>query len=322
MLQRSLTGRTRILAFGILAAAVSIQAYGQLPVSRPAAMLPISVAAASTTPIGVPFMREPAARDVVSAVAGQDITGAAGGYTAGAFASTHFVLITTGASRGTGLPITANTATTLTVTGTVPALGSSEDEFEIVPHHKLSSLFGAPPINLTGGANAGVADKISIGGIRYFYKSSAPTGWRLESAPFGADQGGTVIPNLAGASIIRLGALTTANVRGLNRSTRAVIPIANGTSLVSWPYPGAVTLTSSLLSTTLTGGANAGVADKVSIGGIRYFFKTSAPSGWRLESAPFGADQGGITLNPADKAFTIIRLGAATGHAVLESFVP
>lgn len=322
MFKRSYNGRTRILAIGILAAAVSSQAYGQLPVSRPAAMLPITVAAASTTPIGVPFMREPAARDVVSTVLGQDISGAGGGYSPGAFANTHFLLITTGASRGTGLPITANNATTLTVSGTVPALGANEDEFEIVPLHTLSSLFGAPPINLAGGANAAAADKVSIGGTRYFFKSSAPSGWRLESAPFGADQGGATIPNLAGVSIIRLGGITTANVRGLNRSTRAVIPIANGTSLVSWPYPGAVTLTASGLSSTLTGGANAAAADKVSIGGVRYFFKTSAPSGWRLESAPFGADQGGVTLNPSDKAFTVIRLGAATGHAVLESFVP
>jgi hypothetical protein len=285
-------------------------------------MLPIAVTAAATTPVGVPFMREPVARDVVSSVAGQIITGVGGGYTAGAFANTHFVLITTGASRGTGLPITANTATTLTVSGTVPALGANEDEFEIVPQHTLATLFGAPPINLTGGSNAGVADKVSIGGVRYFYKTSAPTGWRLESAPFGADQGGAIIPNLAGANIIRLGGATTANIRGVNRSTRAVIPIATGTSLVSWPYPGAVTLTASGLSSTLTGGSNAGVADKVSIGGVRYFFKSSAPSGWRLESAPFGADQGGVTLNPGDKAFTVIRLGAATGHPVLESFVP
>ena len=106
MFQRTLHGRSRILALGILAAAVSTEAYGQLPVSRPASMLPISVAAATTTSIGVPFMRESAARDVVSSVLGQVITAVGGGYTAGAFANTHFVLITTGASRGTGLTIT------------------------------------------------------------------------------------------------------------------------------------------------------------------------------------------------------------------------
>jgi len=319
MFKRSLNGRTRIFALGILAAVVSTQAYGQLPVSRPAAMLPISVTATSTTPIGVPFTREPAVRDVVSAVAGQDITGAAGGYGVGAFANTHIVLITTGASRGTGLPITANTATTLTVTGTVPALGANEDEFEIVPLQTLNALFGNPPINLTGGANAAAADKVSVAGTRYFFRTAA--GWRLESAPFGPDQGNATIPNLAGVSIIRIGAATTTNVRGLNRSTRAVIPVPGAsTTLLSWPYPGAVTLTGSGLSSTVQQGANAAAADKVSIGGIRYFFRTSV--GWRLESAPFGGDQGAVVLNPGDRAFTVIRLGVATGHPVLESFVP
>jgi hypothetical protein len=321
MLLRTNTGRARILSIGILAAVLPTLTYGQLPVSRPAAVLPIAVAGAATTAIGVPFLRESALRDVVSGVAGQDITGSTT-YTAGAFANTHMVLVMTGTGRGTGLPITANNATTLTVTGTIPALVSNSDEFEIVPLNTLSTLFGAPPINLAGGANAAAADKVIVNGIRYFYKSSAPSGWRLETAPFGADQGNVTIGNLSGVNVVRIGGATNVNVRGVNRSTRAVIPIANGTTLVSWPYPGVVTLAGSGLSSTLTGGANAAAADKVIIGGIRYFFKTSAPSGWRLETAPFGADQGGVALNPGDKAFNIIRLGGATGHPVRESFVP
>jgi hypothetical protein len=41
-----------------------------------------------------------------------------------------------------------------------------------------------------------------------------------------------------------------------------------------------------------------------------------------LETAPFGADQGAVPLNPSNRAFVVIRLGAATGHPVLETFVP
>jgi hypothetical protein len=311
----------RILALGILAAAVSTQSYAQLPVSRPAAVLPTALAGAATSAIGIPFTREPVLRDVVSSVVGQDITGSTT-YTAGAFNNTHMVLLVTGPSRGTGLTITSNTATTLTVAGTVPALEANSDEFEIVPLQTLTTLFGAPPINLTGGSNAASADKVIINGVSYFYKTSAPSGWRLETAPFGSDQGNATIGNLRGVNIIRLGGATNAIVRGLNRSTRAVIPIATGTTLLSWPYPETVTLGTSGLSSTLTGGSNAASADKVVISGVSYFFKTSAPSGWRLETAPFGADQAGVPLNPGNKAFNIIRLGAPAGHPVLESFVP
>jgi hypothetical protein len=83
-----------------------------------------------------------------------------------------------------------------------------------------------------------------------------------------------------------------------------------------------VTLAASNLQSTITGGPNAASSDKVIINGTRYFFKTSAPSGWRLESAPFGADQGSVSLNAGGRAFYINRLGGATGHPVLESFVP
>lgn len=321
MLKTNYLALTNILALGMLATVFSSHTCGQLPVSRPAAILPTAIAGGGVTAIGIPFTREPVLRDAVSAVVGQDITGSSA-YTAGAFAGTHIVLIVSGAGRGIGLPITANTATTLTVSGTVPALTANSDEFEIVPLQTLASLFGVPPLDLNGGANAASADKVNIGGVNYFYKTSAPSGWKLESAPFGADQGNKTVGNLAGVNIIRLGGATNIKVRGVNRSTRAVIPIATGISLVSWPYPGGATLSNSSLQSTLTGGPNAASADKVVIGGVSYFFKSNAPSGWRLESAPFGADQGGVTVNPGDRAFYVNRLGAATGHGVLESFVP
>jgi uncharacterized protein (TIGR02597 family) len=242
-----------------------------LPVSRQAAVLPTPVAGGATTAIGVPFAQEPALRDVVSSVGGQTITGS-GIYPVGGFAATHYVLIVSGPQRGTGLPITANTTSTVTVTGIIPSLVAGSDEFEIVPFQTLASLFGDPPTNLAGGSNAGSADKVVIEGVRYFFKTTA--GWRLETAPFGADMANAVIANLSGVSIIRLGAATTVNVRGIIRSTRAVIPIATGTSLASWPYPGAVTLSSSGLQSTLTGAASAGAADKVVLNGVRYFYKT------------------------------------------------
>ena len=305
---------------------------GQLPVSRQAAALPVNVTGAGgVTPVGIPFTREPAARDVVASSSGQNITGGIGGYTQGAFNTGHVLLIVTGPGRGTALPITNNTASQVTVAGAVPALVNNSDEFEIVPLPTIGSVFGdsttGGPFDLTGSPSAGGSDLIIINGIRYFYKTAGTNspGWKLESAPNGVgDLGSTPISNLAGVNVLRRGVPKLVTVRGIARNTRALLPIGTGTSLLSWPFPVPVSLLASNLQASITGGPTAASADKVVINGVRYFFKNSGVNapGWKLESAPNEAQPGqnNTVLNPGGRGFYILRAGAATNHPVLEQF--
>jgi len=320
------TSSTFAVLFGGLIAASVAQA--QLPVSRRAAIVPVPLSANSTTSVGIPFIQEPVARDLVTGVSGNTITGA-GAYTPGAYATGYQLLIVTGPGRGTGLPISNNTASDFTVVGPVPALTANSDEFELVSFNTLASVFGNPPTTLTGGSSAAAADKVVIGSSQYFYKTSgaASPGWKLTTAPNGGNVSTTVpIPNLAGVNIIRVGAATDVAVRGVARSTRAVVPIPTGTSLVSWPFTGNVMLLESGLQNSILGASSAAGADKVVIGGTQYFYKTSGANspGWKTTTLPNAAAPGAnnVVLNPSGKAFNIIRAGAATSHPVLESFAP
>lgn len=325
------TGIASLLALGVLGAASST--HGQLPVSRQAAIIPVSVTGAGTvTPVSIPFTQEPAARDIVGSVSGQDITSAGGGYTAGAFASGHVLIIVTGPNRGTALPITANSTTTFTVTGAIPSLTNGSDEFEIVPLATIGSVFGdttsGGPLDLTGASSASGADLVIIGSSQYFYKTSGANapGWKLTSAPNGAGDLGltTAISNLRGVSVLRRGAATTVKVRGIARGTRAVMDVPTGTTLLSWPFPASVSLLASGLQTSIQGASSASGADKVVISNLQYFYKTSgaASPGWKLTTNPNEAlpGQNNTVLNPGGKAFYIIRAGAPTTHGVLESF--
>jgi len=322
--------RRLLLAVGVLGAASLT--YGQLPVSRQAAVLPVPVSGAGvSTPVGIPFTREPVARDIVAAASGQNITSAAGGYTPGAFATGHVLMIMSGPARGTALAITGNTANTFTVAGNVPVLANNVDEFEVTPLATIGSLFGdsstGGPFDLTGSSGAGSADLVIIGGVRYFYKTGGAggAGWKLESAPNATgDLGSTPIGNLRGVNIIRRGAATLVGVRGIARNGRSVLPVPTGTTLLSWPFPMEVSLINSRLQTSILGGSGAAAADKVVINGLRYFYKTSgaASPGWKLESNPNEAlpAQNNTVLNTGGRAFYIIRAGADTAHPVDEQY--
>jgi hypothetical protein len=314
-----------------LLASVSLS-HGQLPVSRQTINSPVALTGAASTQVGVPVMQAPVARDIVAAVAGQDIAGTTGGYAIYP-ANSHMALIKTGAGYGKGLTIASNTASVLTVVGTVPALTVGSDEFEIVPLPTIASVFGSPtssaPLDLAGSSGAATADKVIIGGVQYFYKSSGANapGWKLTSAPSAVgDLGSTPIPNLQGVFVTRVGAGTTVNVRGVAREGRAVIEIPTGATNLSWAFPQETSLLNSKLQNSITGSSGAATADKVIIGGLQYFYKTSGANspGWKLTTAPNAAAPGAdnVVINPGGKAFFIQRLGAATSHPAEESYTP
>jgi hypothetical protein len=315
-----------------LLASVSLS-HGQLPVSRQVVNSPVAVPLTGNATVGVPFVQSPVVRDVVSNVSGQVITGTAGGY--GAYtANTHMVLIKTGAGYGKGLTISSNTATDLTVTGTIPALTNGSDEFEIVPLPTLASTFGgvtSAPIDLSGASTAAAADKVLLGGVQYFYKTTgvAAPGWKTTGgANTAGDLGSTPIPTLQAITILRGSAATATvvNVRGVAREGRAIIDIPTGTTFLSWPFPQEVSLLDSGLQGTILGASTAAGADKVIINGVQYFYKTTgvAAPGWKSTSAANAALPGAnnIILNPGGRGYVIVRAGAPVSHTAPEAYTP
>ncbi len=275
----------------------------------------------ANTLVAVPFLQHAVIHDVVQEIAGQTISGTIGGYLPDSLANRYLLRVTNGISAGNELLVSGNTANTITVSGNIPSMTAHSDEYEVIPLWTLNSLFrvipGIGPSGLASGPSAASADTVSFGGQRYFYKNAginAP-GWKRESAPNGAaDLGETVISNLAGVIIARRGTSTNLSVQGVPRMGRAFLPIPNGTSLLSWPFAKQTSLLDSGLQNALQGADTALTADKVIVNGLRYFYKTAGLGGvgWRLETNPvaLGADQ--VIINPAGRAFNIIRAGTAT----------
>jgi hypothetical protein len=337
---RSLRSHLGLLA---LAALSSGAAYGQvssqLPISRVAGMVDVSVPANAFTYVGLPFIKAPIASGELTAISGTTLTDSTASF--GDLTTTpHAVQIIGGPGDGSIRRITASTGTTITIDSAVSGLVASLSRYEIIPEWTLGGVLGATnQAGLTGGTSAGLADKVQVevDGViaTYFYKLAAPpfdltTGWRLVSAPTGADQAGARIPLKGGLAISRIaGSTLTLTLHGVTRAGTQRSVLKTGQNILTNPFAFSTTLGASGLQAAITGGTSAGVADQVRLesGGVisSYFFKLAAPpfdltTGWRLVSAPAGADQAGTSI-PSGKAFIVRRLGADTEWTAQETFV-
>lgn len=329
-----------LLALAALSAgSVFGQASSQLPISRTSGILDVSAPAAAITYVGLPFIKPAIATGELTAISGTILTDGAAAF--GNLTTTpHALQIVGGPGNGAIRRITGNTATTITVDSAISGIVASVSLYVVIPEWTLGELLGATnAAGLTGGTSPGVADKVQIesGGIitSYFYKLAAPpfdltTGWRLVSAPTGSSQAGARIPLKGGVVLNRLaGTNRTLTLHGVSRVGTQVPQIVTGLNVLTNPFASAMTLSSSNLQAAVTGGTSPGVADQIRIesGGVvtSYFYKLPAPpfdltTGWRLVSAPSGADQGSASI-PAGKSFIVNRLGAATNWSLTETFV-
>lgn len=322
-----------------------------LPVSRPAAILPVTLTQSSVNLVGAPFRREPVARGTVNSFAGTtiDVTNAvesdgssidAGDYNQNAANQPVFyVQIVGGPQRGKTYSIVSNTATTITVNETVTGLDAGVDQFVVTPFQTLNALFG--PTNnseLDGGSAASNSDVIEFtnsAGVyaSYFYKNTAPgggTGFKLTTAPTGVQQGDVPIRANGGLLIRRnLTSPGTLYLNGVAFSGRQKVDIVPGFNLVTWPRErGAVTLTQSRLQDFLDGGSAASNADVFGLesGGVftQYFYKNTAPGGgvgYKPITNPTGPDVGGtVTIRPGDSIIIRRNLGTNTAVNVEEAF--
>ncbi len=331
-----------ILAFAALSGG-AVQAQ-DLPVSRTAAVLDVNLPINQSTLVSIPLVNIVASGTITS-VSGTTLGVSA---TLGALSTPHAIKITsrddqrgTGANAPAGSSTTAygqssrldsNTASTVvTISALTPNVG---DEFIIYELETLASLFGAPPAagwnSSSGAASADLVYLDSAGTVvPYFYKNSGlgGTGWRLSSAPGGANQDATVIEPGHAVLVQRRNSGTDFNLRSTGVTTigRESPAVVSGFNIVNNPFTVPTTLAASGLNAHVTGSTGAASADTVFIesGGVltSYFYKNAGlgGTGWRLTSSPGGADQGGVVLAPG-KAILFREQAGTVGFALPEPF--
>lgn len=316
------------------------RAQAQLPVSQTEGLLAVTLPAGTTTYLGLPFNRKPFGRYVVASASGSVVTLSAPSpaLVAGAFAAPanpHSVQLIGGVNDGLVLRITANTATALTTATAIPAgTIANATEALIIPDHTLGTLFGTNAADfggagpsLLGGATAAAADKVSVedkGVVTTYFFNTTAGGWRKTDGS-GGDMNNVRIASGRGVIVAKVaGNPTTILLNGTARSgaQKSVVPPAS-ISFLSNPFAAATTLNASGLKNALVAiGTPTATSDKVSVenGGVvsDYFFKTGA--GWRLVSAPAGADQGGVSI-AAGKSVVITRGGVTSTPVLGTSFV-
>lgn len=338
---RSLRSHLGLLALATLSSGAAFgQVSSQLPISRVAGMVDVSVPANAFTYVGLPFIKAPVASGELSAIAGTTLTDSTASF--GDLTTTpHAVQIIGGPGDGSIRRITGNTGTTITIDSAVTGLVASLSRYEIIPEWTLGEVLGATnQAGLTAASSGGGADKVLIesDGVitTYFYKTqqlpiSPGTGWRLLSAPTGADQTGVRIPLKGGLVINRIaGSPLTLTLHGVTRTGTQAVNLVQGQNILTNPFFNATTLGNSGFAAALTAASSGGNADqiRIEVGGVisTYFFKSeqlpiSPGSGWRLVSAPTGADQSGVVIQ-SGKAVIVNRKAAGSSiWSIREQFV-
>lgn len=292
-----------------------------------------SLAAPVTTRFALPLVDFPAASGVgvgaITSVTSTSVTVTGAGWVGGALSTTSFpyaIRFTSGSAEGVTLPITANTADTLTTSGRdLVALGvTAGDKFRLVPIDTLNSLFGSS--TFLGGANVASADVVTLSSsvaLSYYYNTSLSR-WVRTTGPT-TDRGDIQIPPDSVIAVTRKGGAIDLVFTGIVSNHRFAVAVANsGSTYTHAGFPTDVTLAALALQNRIPGwvsNAAPGVADTlaVSSGGtwLTYFFNGS---NWQRTTGP-ATNRDSIVI-PAGAAIQIFKRGSASGTTDFTRSVP
>jgi hypothetical protein len=235
---------------------------------------------------------------------------------------------TAGASAGT-----ANTATTVTVSPidaaqvdlTSLGIAVGSDTYKIYSCGTLSSVF-PPASGIQGGTSAANADTVVLvvngASTTYFYRTTPPARW---TRVFAGSPDASNVPLLPyyGMQYQRIANTPlSATVTGeVPVKPRKVAVKNSGITLISQFWPADSTLLSSGLSSVVTPGASASVADTVILtsGGSASTYWYNGTN-WRRVFA--GSPISDSTPIPIGTTVQISRKGTATGYTTLSQPVP
>lgn len=226
------------------------------------------------------------------------------------------VRLASGAAAGKLLDVTANTSTTLTVSGAnLTTLGVAiGDSFELVPLDTLGSLFGPAPLD--GGTSAATADVVQLRSgaawVAFYYDTNFGHWRRTTGAPVNSDD--TVIRPGSAMMVVRRGGSTTLTLVGRVLGTTYRTPINNAsTTAISAGFPMATTLGDFGLQNLLSGwrsGTTTSTADSIGLyNGSAWVPYVYNGAHWQTTG---GASSDAVAI-PAGAAILIQRPGSAAG---------
>jgi uncharacterized protein (TIGR02597 family) len=316
----------------MIPAGVSAQTSSNLPVSRSAGLLRVTLPPNQISLVALPMVDRVVSSGTVTAAAGSSLTLSATALP-DLVAAPHSIQILSGAAIGSRVRISAATATAVTTVSAVAGVAAG-DEYMIVPDDTIATIFGATnTAGLLGGSGAASSDEVFIqtGGVLtgYFYKGSGlgGTGWRKTANPSGASEPNAPIDPLTGVYVIRkaAGNPVTLDITGYTVSGRQKPVVVSGFNILSNPFTLPTTLGKSNLKDFVTGGTGSASADVVYLenGGVLtgYFFKSGGlgGTGWRRTDSPSGADQSGVVLAPG-KGILFKEQAGTAGFTLQEPF--
>ncbi len=238
------------------------------------------------------------------------------------------VRLTSGPSAGKLLDVTANTATTLTVSGadlTTLGLTAGTDTFELLPMDTLGSLFGSA--TLLGGTSASTADNVQVRSgaswLVYFYDTNLGF-WRRTIGP-ATNSNNVLIRPATGVQIVRRAPALTLTFTGRAPATAFRTAINNAsTTVIHAGFPTDTTLGALAAQTLLPGwhsAATAAAADTISLfngtAWIGYFH-----NGAFWQPATGAAVNSDATAILSGALLTIQRPGAVAGATDFVRAVP
>ena len=286
---------------------------------------------------------------VITGITANSISNANAGWTPGALsqpATPYLIQITSGAAEGrlfliassanTGGAIagTPNTATTVTISSADTAqvdltslgIDAGTDTYKIYACDTLSSFFRTPALSgIQGGTSAATADTVLVvvngSASTYFYSTTANRWARV----FTGSPDASNVPLLPyyGVQYSRLAntPLSFVVTGGVPTEPRKVAVRNSGTTLISQFWPTESTLQSSGISSVVTSGASAAVADTVVLtsngAASTYFFDGT---NWRRVFT--GSPISNTVPIPIGATVQIVRKGSASGFTLLSQNVP
>jgi hypothetical protein len=316
----------------------------QLPVSRTAGVLNVSLPINQTSLLALPLV-EIIASGTVSTVSGNNLTLASSPTSLpDVMTNPHAIKITSrDDQRGTGTnaptgsstnaygrtaQITAQTGQQVTaVLAAAPNVG---DEYVIYRLETLNSLFGTTNIaGLNGASTSANADTVFIESagnfVGYYYKSTGVggTGWRTVVGNTAA--GTTVVPPNKGLMVTRRNAGSTVTIRVMGDALpgNETATVAAGFNLLNNPFTTSTTLGASFINSFITGSSTAPGADAIYLenAGVvtAYYYKNAGVGGvgWRTVVGNIVSDS--VTVAPG-KAIVFQEKAGTVGFTLPEPF--
>lgn len=353
------------IPYSLLAAAAACgMALGQTAYTTPVGYVTLDIPALADSTVTPPLSRSAVFSGVSASVSGNQITVAATGaadsawINAGDLNSKCYVLVKTGALAGLRFPVTANSATTVSVNGgdtTLQAQGfAAGDTLSVVPYWTLSTLF-------PGGVGVGVSqdiydpqayllvsDQSSTGTNRgaaqlYFYADGTDgnaAGWRDLADPEGALQDTvaldptityTIRTGAAGQTLVVSGEVPTSTL-----ATKVLTDSVSNDEYISSPHPIDITLAQSGLQSVIA--ASTDIYDPTEFvlvysdesagynkgASSLYFYHDGSDgnaAGWKDLSDPEGANVTAPVIK-AGRCFTLRKAAGSPGSSTWSAPLP